>query len=165
MRCANSTHAFNHVGNQSCQILNQLKRCTLEIAVLICKKKIASLILCLQNTKYQEISTESIVTSTKQVRIRNPTIGHECSHVYACIHMYKRMRERLTGRVVWKAGGFDCNTLQHTVTHCSTLQYTTTQKMWTASMTIQGGKDPQDAPSYRSFLAKEPLIMGLFCEK
>ena len=30
---------------------------------------------------------------------------------------------------------------------------------------IQGGEDPQDALSCRSFLAKEPLIIGLFCGK
>ena len=28
-----------------------------------------------------------------------------------------------------------------------------------------GGKDPQDALSCRSFFAKEPLIIGLFCGK
>jgi len=30
---------------------------------------------------------------------------------------------------------------------------------------IQGGEDPYDALSCRSFFAKEPLITGLFCEK
>ena len=30
---------------------------------------------------------------------------------------------------------------------------------------VQGGEDPQDALSCRSFLAKEPLIIGLFCGK
>jgi len=30
---------------------------------------------------------------------------------------------------------------------------------------IQGGEDPQDALSCRSFSAKEPLIIGLFCGK
>ena len=30
---------------------------------------------------------------------------------------------------------------------------------------IQGGEDPQDALTYRSFTAKEPLIAGLFCGK
>jgi len=29
--------------------------------------------------------------------------------------------------------------------------------------TLQGGEDPQDALSRRSFSAKEPLIIGLFC--
>ena len=31
--------------------------------------------------------------------------------------------------------------------------------------TLQGGEDPQDALSCRSFFAKEPLIIGLFCGK
>ena len=30
---------------------------------------------------------------------------------------------------------------------------------------IQGGEDPLDALSCRSFFAKEPLIIGLFCGK
>jgi len=30
---------------------------------------------------------------------------------------------------------------------------------------VQGGEDPQDALSCRSFYAKEPLIIGLFCRK
>jgi len=30
---------------------------------------------------------------------------------------------------------------------------------------VQGGEDPQDALSCRSFSAKEPLIVGLFCVK
>ena len=30
---------------------------------------------------------------------------------------------------------------------------------------IQAGEDPQDAFSCRSFFAKEPLMIGLFCEK
>jgi len=30
---------------------------------------------------------------------------------------------------------------------------------------LKGGKDPYDASSYRSFSAKEPLIIGFFCGK
>jgi len=33
------------------------------------------------------------------------------------------------------------------------------------STRIQGGEDPLDALSCRSFFAKEPLITGLFCGK
>ena len=32
-------------------------------------------------------------------------------------------------------------------------------------MTILGGEDPRDALNCRSFSAKEPLIVGLFCGK
>jgi len=35
----------------------------------------------------------------------------------------------------------------------------------TLFMYIQGGKDPEDALSCRSYSAKELLIMGLFCGK
>ena len=37
--------------------------------------------------------------------------------------------------------------------------------MHTAELALQGGEDPQDALSCRSFFAKEPLIIGLFCGK
>ena len=32
-------------------------------------------------------------------------------------------------------------------------------------LSVQGGEDPQDASSRRSFSANEPLIIGLFCVK
>jgi len=35
----------------------------------------------------------------------------------------------------------------------------------TLSPILQGGQDSQDALSCRSFFAKEPLIIGLFCGK
>jgi len=35
----------------------------------------------------------------------------------------------------------------------------------TLVITLQGATDPSDALSCRSFLAKEPLIVGLFCGK
>jgi len=36
---------------------------------------------------------------------------------------------------------------------------------WKGKHHLQGGEDPQDAFSCRSFFAKEPLIIGLFCGK
>jgi len=33
------------------------------------------------------------------------------------------------------------------------------------ALSIQGGEDAEDALSRRSFVAKEPLIVGLFCGK
>ena len=33
------------------------------------------------------------------------------------------------------------------------------------SLLVQGGEDPYDALRYRSFFAKEPLILRLFCGK
>ena len=32
-------------------------------------------------------------------------------------------------------------------------------------ISVQGGEDPEDASSCRSFSAKTPLIIGLFCGK
>ena len=34
-----------------------------------------------------------------------------------------------------------------------------------SSLLVQGGEDPYDALNYRSFFAKEPLILRLFCGK
>jgi len=38
-------------------------------------------------------------------------------------------------------------------------------EMHSLTYTLQGGEDPEDALNCRSFFAKEPLIIGLFCGK
>ena len=75
-----------------------------------------------------------------------------------------------------------CNTLQHTATHCNTLQRKRIyicaaqhrgRKSWFKSMYkctyicigLQGDEDALDALRCRLFSAKEPLIIGLFCGK
>ena len=54
-----------------------------------------------------------------------------------------------------------CNTLQHTATHCNTLEHTATH--CNTLQHVQGGEDPSNALSWRSFFAKDPLTIGLFC--
>jgi len=54
----------------------------------------------------------------------------------------------------------------HTQTHTQTHKLTRTRAHSTSQRsTVQGGEDPQDTSSCRSFSAKEPLFIGLFCGK
>jgi len=57
------------------------------------------------------------------------------------------------------------NTHKTPRTHSSTHDHTCAYKFEHILCILQGGKDPQDALSCRSFFAKEPLITGLFCGK
>jgi len=78
------------------------------------------------------------------------TYIHACMHAYmhTCIHAYMHMPACM-------------NTCIHSYMHTCIHAHTNTEDAYL----IQGGEDPSDALSCRSFPAKEPLIVGLSCWK
>jgi len=74
-----------------------------------------------------------------------------------CVFVYARSRERKTERDRESVS-------ERSAAHTNHVTYMN-ESGRTNECAIQGGGDPQDAFSCRSFFAKEPLIIGLFYGK